>query len=70
MQNRESYTVNDVLGVTKGHSPNIEHVRLHKHPTDQRAATLHVRVVLVLVLVLRRSNALALIGSHNATKER
>ena len=40
MQNRESYTVHDVLGVTTG-PPNIEHVRLPKHLTYQPASMLH-----------------------------
>jgi trehalose 6-phosphate synthase/phosphatase len=40
LHNRESYTVNDVLGVSTG-PPNVTHVRLPTHPTYQRAATLH-----------------------------
>ena len=42
MQNRETYTVNDVLGLTTG-PPKVDHVRLPTHPTVQRASTLHAR---------------------------
>ena len=42
LHNRESYTVNDVLGATTA-PPNVEHVRLPKHPTYLRASNMHAR---------------------------
>lgn len=42
MVDKESYTVNNVLGWHTG-LPNVEHVRLPTHPAYQRASTLHAR---------------------------
>uniref|UniRef100_A0A7S2Y679 Alpha,alpha-trehalose-phosphate synthase (UDP-forming) n=1 Tax=Entomoneis paludosa TaxID=265537 RepID=A0A7S2Y679_9STRA len=40
LSNRESYVVNDVLGVMGGH-PDIDHVRVPTRPAPLRAASLH-----------------------------